>query len=284
MFPVQTMSIFARSVTVRPYAVVSPVPVRQDRVMTSPVTLTLIGGPTVAMRYAGLTIVTDPTFDPPGPHSGLTKIEGPALSPKQVGRVDLALVSHDHHPDNLDDSGRGVALAAGLALTTAKGAERVPGLVGMRPGDARIVPARPDVTVTAVHAQHGPRAVNAIIGPVIGFVLRAEGWPTVYFSGDNSSVAVAGRIAADHPDVGIALLCMGSAKVTNRGTAPLTLDASRAARVAEFWPDATIVPIHVDGWAHFTEQRADALAGLAKRGLTDRVGGLERGVETAVNG
>ncbi len=284
MFPVQTMSTFARSAIVRPYVVVATASVREDRRMSTPVTFTLIGGPTVAMRYAGLTVVTDPTFDPPGPHSGLTKTEGPALSAQEVGPVDLALVSHDHHPDNLDDAGREVALAAGLALTAAKGAARVPGLVGMRPGDTRIVPGTPDVTVTAVHAQHGPRAVNAIIGPVIGFVLRAEGWPTLYFSGDNSSVAVARRIADDHPDVAIALLCMGSAKVPNRGTSPLTLNVSRAARVAEFWPDATLVPIHVDGWEHFTEQRADALAGLNKRGLAERVVALERGVETRVGG
>jgi L-ascorbate metabolism protein UlaG (beta-lactamase superfamily) len=250
--------------------------------MTSPVRLTLIGGPTVVLRYAGLTIVTDPTFDPPGPQGGLEKTEGPALAANAVGSDDLALVSHDHHPDNLDQSGRELALGAGLALTTAKGAERVPGLVGMRPGDTRVVSGNPDVTVTAVRAQHGPRHIAPHTGPVIGFILRAEEWPTVYFSGDNASVAVAGRIAQDHPDVTLALLCMGSAKVVNRGTSPLTLDASRAARVAAFWPEATIVPIHVDGWAHFTEQRADALAGLAKRGLADRVVALERGVETVV--
>lgn len=253
--------------------------------MNAPVKFALVGGPTVVMQYAGLTIVTDPAFDPPGPQgSGLTKTEGPALTPEQVGPVDLALVSHDHHPDNLDDAGRAVALDAGLALTTKKGAARVPGFEGMSPGETRVVPGTPDVTVTAVHAQHGPRALTSVLGPVIGFVLRAQGWPVVYFSGDNSSVGVARRIANDHPDVNIAVLCMGSAKVLNRGTAPLTLDVARAARVAAFWPDASIVPIHVDGWAHFTELRADAVAGLAKRGLADRVVALDRGVEIAVGG
>ncbi|WP_291382724.1 MBL fold metallo-hydrolase [Demequina sp.] len=252
--------------------------------MNAPVKLTLIGGPTVALHYAGLTVLTDPTFDPPGPHSGLSKTEGPALTAEQVGPVDLALVSHDHHPDNLDDAGKEVARGASLALTTMRGSERVPGLVGMRPGDTRVVTGRHDITVTAAAAQHGPRHVAPHTGPVIGFVLRAQGWPTVYFSGDNSSVAVAGRIAADHPDVTIALLCMGSAKVANRGTAPLTLDASRAARVAAFWPDATIVPIHVDGWAHFTEQRVVAVAGLARRGLGNRVVDLPRGIDTEVGG
>ena len=52
MFPVQTMSTLARSITVRPYAVVPPESVSQDRCMRSPVTLTLIGGREVAL--AGL--------------------------------------------------------------------------------------------------------------------------------------------------------------------------------------------------------------------------------------
>ncbi len=252
--------------------------------MDGSVTLTLVGGPTVVMRYAGLTIVTDPTFDAPGVQAGLTKTVGPAIAPEALGPVDLALVSHDHHSDNLDDAGRAVALGAALALTTRKGASRVPGLVGMRPGGTRVISGKPDVTVTAVHAQHGPRAIAPALGPVVGFVLRADGWPTIYFSGDNSSVAVAARIADDHPDVDVALLCMGSAKVPERAMAQLTLDVSRATRVAALWPDATIVPIHVDGWAHFTQQRADALAGLKRRGLAGRVVDLVPGVETEVGG
>ncbi len=196
------------------------------------VTAALVGGPTVLLRYAGLTIVTDPTFDPPGPNSYLVKTQGPAIVADALPPIDLALVSHDHHPDNLDASGELVARGATLALTTTAGAARKAGFHGMEPGDVVTIDGETPVTVTAVEALHGPRAIAPLVGPVIGFIVRAEGWPTLYFSGDNALVSVAKGIADAHPDVAIALLCMGAASVPPRGPVLLTLNADRAARVA----------------------------------------------------
>jgi L-ascorbate metabolism protein UlaG (beta-lactamase superfamily) len=45
-----------------------------------------------------LRIVSDPTFDDPGPHGYLTKTAGPAVTEDQLGPVDLVLISHDNHP------------------------------------------------------------------------------------------------------------------------------------------------------------------------------------------
>ncbi len=192
-------------------------------------------------------------------------------------------MSHDYHPDNLDASGELVAHGATLALTTKAGAERKAGFHGMKAGDVVTIDGETPVTVTAVEALHGPRAIAPLVGPVIGFILRAEGWPTLYFSGDNALVSVARGIAKDHPDVGIAVLCMGAASVPTRGPVLLTLNADRAARVAALWPDASIVPVHVDGWKHFSQQRAAAISGLHANGLGERVIDLPRGVETALN-
>ena len=74
--------------------------------------LTHVGGPTVLIDVAGWRILTDPTFDPPGKKYGFgwgtssTKTVGPAVRLEDVGQVDLVLLSHDHHADNLDDLGR----------------------------------------------------------------------------------------------------------------------------------------------------------------------------------
>lgn len=247
------------------------------------VTATLVGGPTVILRYAGLTIITDPTFDPPGPNTYLFKTEGPAIAADALPPIDLALVSHDHHADNLDTSGELVARGATWALTTAAGASRKEGFQGMRPGDVVTIDGDTPVTVTAVEASHGPKAIAPLVGPVIGFIVRAEGWPTLHFSGDNSLVSVAKRIAKAHPDVAIAVLCMGAASVPARGPVILTLNADRAAKVAALWPDAVIVPVHVDGWKHFRQQRAAALRGLIARGLGERVIDLPRGIETPLS-
>jgi L-ascorbate metabolism protein UlaG (beta-lactamase superfamily) len=236
---------------------------------------TLIGGPTVVFTYAGLTIITDPTFDPPGEYGGLTKLRGPQLPPQRLGAIDLALVSHDHHPDNLDAEGRAVLAQVPVVLTTTAGATRVPGTIGIEPWATVQVG---DVSVTAVPASHGPEGVAEQTGPVIGFVLEAYDWPTVYFSGDNSEVAVAREIAAAFHDVEVAILCAGAARVSNRGPDPLTLDASRAREVAALWPNALIVPVHIDDWAHFSEPREAFEANWS--GASGTVLLLEPGVRT----
>ena len=119
----------------------------------------VVGGPTTVLDLGGLRVVSDPTFDAPGPHGYLTKTAGPAVADDQLGPVDLVLVSHDNHPENLDDRGRALALAAPLVLTTRSGAGRL-GLpaVGLAPWTSHSV-RRPDggeLAVTAVPAVHGP--------------------------------------------------------------------------------------------------------------------------------
>ncbi len=63
-----------------------------------------IGGSTAIVEFGGLRLITDPTLDPPAESAaGLPRrMTRPALSVTQLGRLDLALVSHDQHPDNLD--------------------------------------------------------------------------------------------------------------------------------------------------------------------------------------
>src|SRR5947208_4769405 len=65
---------------------VEPVITRQECAAT------VLGGPTTVLDVGGLRIVSDPTFDDPGPHGYLTKTAGPAVAEDQLGPVDLVLV------------------------------------------------------------------------------------------------------------------------------------------------------------------------------------------------
>jgi L-ascorbate metabolism protein UlaG (beta-lactamase superfamily) len=226
----------------------------------------VVGGPTVVLDLGGLRVVSDPTFDPPGPHGYLTKTEGPAVARDDLGPVDLVLVSHDNHPDNLDDSGRELALAAPLVLTTRSGAGRLAGpAAGLAPWTSHTVP-RPDggqLTVTAVPAVHGPedgeRDADGFVNcEVIGFVLAGPGLPTVYLSGDNASIRVVTEVARRLPPIDAAVLHAGAAHVPDKfRDRPLSMDAVRAAAAAAILSPATVVPAHYDGWAHFREGRDD---------------------------
>ena len=88
----------------------------------------VVGGPTPVLDLGSLRVVSDPTFDAPGPHGYLTKTADPAIGDDQLGRVDLVLVSHDNHPDNLDDRGRaGGGRPAGADYPQRSRAPRVSG-------------------------------------------------------------------------------------------------------------------------------------------------------------
>jgi L-ascorbate metabolism protein UlaG (beta-lactamase superfamily) len=238
---------------------------------------TVLGGPTVIIDIGGLRILVDPTFDAPGPHGYLTKVAGPAAVEAALGAVDLVLVSHDDHPDNLDDRGRAVALAAPLVLTGPVTAGRLgPRAVGLPAWASHAVP-RADggesLTVLAVPAVHGPEDGERDAGgnvncEVTGFVLSGPGLPVVYVSGDNASLRAVAEISRHVPDVDVAVLFAGAARVPSkfRGR-PLTLDSRRTAAAAAVLGAGIVIPAHYDGWTHFSETAADLVTAFDEAGL-----------------
>jgi L-ascorbate metabolism protein UlaG (beta-lactamase superfamily) len=252
-------------------------------------TLTYVGGPTALLEYRGLRLLTDPTFDPAPtaydlPGYTLRKTQGPALARAALGRLDAVLLSHDHHVDNLDRAGREVATSAARVVTTAEGAERLgANAVGLAPGEAFVLtaPDGSDVRVTATPGRHGPAGGDR--GPVAGFVVEAEGEPTVWFSGDTVLYGGVLRVT-ERFDVDVALLCLGAARVSVAGDSPLTLTAADAARLAGAMPWARVVPLHFEGWEHFTESRADVDAAFAAAGVADRLHWAPPGAPTVVRG
>jgi L-ascorbate metabolism protein UlaG (beta-lactamase superfamily) len=236
----------------------------------------LVGGPTAVLEFAGLRILTDPSFDPPGETpNGLRKLTASAVGPDDVLPIDLVLLSHDHHDDNLDASGKAFLPRAGRTLTTTAGAERLGGnATGLEPWES-IEIERPDgkaLTITAVPAQHGPDGTDHLTGPVIGFVLSAPDVPTLYVSGDNASVDVVRTIAERIGAIDLAVLFTGGVSVPYRfDGAYLTLSADRAAEAAEALGVRAVVPVHFEGWAHFTQGADDLRAAFAAAGLGDRL-------------
>jgi len=251
--------------------------------MTSPITATFVGGPTLRLDYAGLAFLTDPTFDPPGDYPGtgatLHKMVGPAVTLAGLGPVDVVLLSHDQHADNLDHAGRDLLASVPTVLSTPDAAARIDGVRGLAPWEEATVGA---VTVTAVPARHGPEGAEPLSGVVTGFVLAADGWPTVYVSGDNASLDVVDAIARRLPGIALAVLFVGGANVGRFGDEPLTLDAARASAAADLLPGARIVPVHHSDWAHFVEPLAAVEARFESGGRRDRLVVLERGLPTVL--
>jgi L-ascorbate metabolism protein UlaG (beta-lactamase superfamily) len=244
----------------------------------TPLLVTYIGGPTALLELGGLRMLTDPTFDPAGseyptPVYVLRKTQGPALSAEAIGAVDLVLLSHDHHFDNLDRAGRHMLETATKVITTPDGAGRIgASAVGLHPWESHDVTARDGriLRITATPTRHGPEGGDR--GPVIGFILAFTDAPAplVYVSGDTVWYEGIAEVSRRF-DPDIAVLFAGAARVREVGPAHLTMTAAEAVTAARAFPRAIIVPLHVEGWAHFSESRADIDAAFAAAALGDRV-------------
>ncbi|MFG1888910.1 MBL fold metallo-hydrolase [Micromonospora sp. NPDC049051] len=239
----------------------------------------VFGGPTALIEYGGLRFLTDPTFDAPGdyplgPGMVLTKTAPAAASPADLGAVDAVLLSHDQHPDNLDHAGRALLAEVPLTVTTASGAGRLGGSTqGLAPWESVELerPGGGTVTVTAVPARHGPQGCEPFTGEVVGFVLSAGDLPTVYVSGDNASLELVGQIAERFGPVDTAVLFAGAVRTPMFDGALLTLDSAQAVEAARILGARRVVPVHVDGWSHFTEGRDEVVDAFTRAGLADRL-------------
>ncbi|MGH1564283.1 MBL fold metallo-hydrolase [Mumia sp. DW29H23] len=258
--------------------------------------LTHLGGPTVLVELDGWRILTDPTFDPPGRRYGFgwgtssRKTAGPALGRAEVEPVDLVLLSHDHHADNLDDAGRDLLARAGVVVTTRAGARRIAGggdVRGLAAGDETVVRAADGrtLTVRATPCRHGPPLSRPIVGPVVGFAVRRGDEPrtAVWMTGDTVLHGPL-RATADELDVDVALVHVGKVRFPITGPLRYSMDGADAVALIERLGPRVAVPVHYEGWSHFSEPPAHLHAAVdaAPPDVRARIAWLEPGVAREV--
>ncbi|HEX7388575.1 MAG TPA: MBL fold metallo-hydrolase [Acidiphilium sp.] len=250
-----------------------------------PVTLTLIGGPTVLIDIAGSRLLTDPTFDAPGfyqlPHVTLEKLTGPSLKAAELGKIDAVLLSHDQHSDNLDTSGRAFLGEVPAVFTTPAGAARLGGvargLEAWQTVEFAGANGKP-IHITAAPARHGPAGIEPLSGDVAGFLIGIDRpGDAIYVTGDTVWYDGVAEVARRYKPR-LVVLFAGSAKT--RGSFHLTMDSNDAIETAHAFPEAKIVAVHTDGWAHFSESRSDLEQAFAALGIGGRLTSLPHGVPT----
>jgi L-ascorbate metabolism protein UlaG (beta-lactamase superfamily) len=226
--------------------------------------ITHIGTATMLLEIGTLRLLTDPVFDPAGGRyrfgwgTGSTKLSGPAVALEQIGRIDAVLLSHDHHDDNLDRAGRAILPQVPRVLTTVPGARRLGGTAeGLRPWQSTWLEAGSTrVKVTATPAQHGALITRPLAGATIGFVLE---WAdqrngALYISGDTIFYRGVAQVMTRFR-VGVAILHLGKARFPVTGPLRYTMDRSDAVRAARVLRPQTVIPVHYEGWGHFSEGR-----------------------------
>ncbi|AJF66534.1 MBL fold metallo-hydrolase [Streptomyces vietnamensis] len=261
------------------------------------VTATHLGTATVLLRIGDLTLLTDPALDPaPADYPGarpLHRNAGPALTAAELPPVDLVLLSHDQHFDNLDLAGREVLGRAARVLTTPEAAERLGGRAeGLVPWESRKVTAgATTVTVTATPARHGPEGTEHVTGPVTGFVVEYEGvgyegvehegvgyeGGTLYVSGDTVRHVALTEIG-DRFRIDTAFLHLGDAHFPSTGDRAFSMSAAEGAALARTLGARTVIPLHYDSWDHLAEDPARITEAFAAPDLAGRLRWLRPGV------
>ncbi len=242
----------------------------------------VIGGPTVVIDYGGTRLVTDPTFDEPHDYGTMTKLVAPAVAATDLGPVDAVLLSHDDHNDNLDIAGRQWATTEVPVIITGPGAAQrlgtpALGLKTWQTTELERADRAGRMTITALPAVHGPLdgtrdASGQVNAEVTGFLLQADGLPTVYISGDNASMLPVAQIAQRYPAIDIAVLFAGASRLATKNQGrPLTLTGPRAADVSTVLAVPRVVIAHIAGWSIYSETFDDVRTAFNEAGIADRL-------------
>ncbi|WBW70835.1 Zn-dependent hydrolases of the beta-lactamase [Schizosaccharomyces osmophilus] len=254
----------------------------------SNVSITHLTTATAIFSIDHVNFLTDPVFSPAGTklnyESNILKDGSailqnsidPALGLESLPPIDAVLLSHEDHADNLDDLGRRL-LDGRKVITTMDGAKNLqprPGVRGIRPWET--IPL--DVggktfQVTGVPTRHVPgEECTGFILECNTFGTSPEGLPNViYFSGDTVYIEEIKEIRKKY-HVCVAILNLGKAiAFSHDGPLQITLDGKQAGQLVKDLNIELMVPIHFEGWGHFTQAGKELTRDFEEEGISDRV-------------
>lgn len=115
---------------------------------------------------------------------------------------------------------------------------------------------RPPITVTATPCRHGPPLSRPVAGPVAGFALRWAGQEHGVFWVTGDTVLFRGlRRVPRRMTVDTVLLHLGAVRFPLTGRLHYSLTAAEAVELCTLVQPRTIIPVHCEGWSHFTQGR-----------------------------
>ncbi|KAB8226984.1 MBL fold metallo-hydrolase [Aspergillus alliaceus] len=229
--------------------------------------ITHIGTATAILELNGFNMLTDPFFSPAGStwpitdKVALTVEDDLALRLEQLPVIDAVLLSHEDHPDNLDELGRRL-LNDRRVFTTLWGKI-----------DTVIAGQKPQIIGTST--QHLPG------GEYTGFIVTGEGFGTgrdglpnaIWFLDDTVYIDELKKMAEEY-HICAAVLNLGNAYAPANLEGPngpllqITMDGKSAARLIK---TDVLVPMHYESWGHFTQFGEELAEGFESESVMDKV-------------
>ncbi|MBC7847821.1 MAG: MBL fold metallo-hydrolase [Flavobacterium sp.] len=260
------------------------------------VTITHIDTACVLININGYKILTDPTLDNKDgflpqyvsrPLAFSKKYIDPALSMDEIGMVDLVLLSHDHHSDNLDKNGKKFIKTVPLVLSTKDAVRRLKNdnTVGLDNwGEYEINDKRvKGLKITAIPAQHtNIKRLDKVMGKVLGFTIEWDGQENgcIYISGDTVLFEGIYELARKK-NIDIAILHLGAGAFPYlKRNLRVTMNGEEAIETTKLLNPNMVIPIHYEGWWHFRQTARSLKNEIEKSAQNDKFLWLKSGVKT----
>jgi L-ascorbate metabolism protein UlaG (beta-lactamase superfamily) len=249
-----------------------------------------IGNATVLIRYAGFTILTDPTFIhkhgevPLGYGLKTTRLTDPAVDIQDLPPLDLIVLSH-FHGDHFDQVAERELNKSIPIVTTQAAAEELAerGFTDIRPletwGPVTIEKGEAHLRITAMPGRHAPRLIHLALPDVMGSMLEFQSASEsvkfrMYITGDTLVIDELKEIPRRYPNIDLALLHLGGTRVLGL---LVTMDGKQGVEAMRIVNPKRAIPIHYNDYDRFQSPLSDFQDEIKAAGLQDRVHYLRHG-------
>ena len=229
----------------------------------------LIRNATMLITYGNRVFITDPYLAPKHSQEPLIgksrnpTADLPFSSEDGLANVEMVLVSH-LHPDHFDSLARQM-LPKDIQIFCQPGDEGQIKEAGF--SNVAVVDGSIDwhnMRITRTHGQHGNDVWAAQMGPVSGFIFRAENEPTIYWTGDTIWYEAVEQVIRDtEPDI----IITHSSGASFEAGAPIIMDARQTIEVCRVAPQSTVIAVHMETFDFDTISREDLRALAEAEGI-----------------
>ena len=228
----------------------------------------LIRNATIKLKYAGKTILVDPMFSSKGSFESFAGISKNPIVDLTVSLdsvlegVDFVIITHKHidHFDSLAKE----ELQKDIKLFCQPSDKEF--IANEKFVNTEVIESNTvfdTISITRTGGKHGSGEILSQMGEVSGFVLEAEGEPTIYIVGDSIWIAeIQNVISSFKPE--IIITNSGGAIIPGHENNPILMNEEQTILLAQYAKNAKVIAVHLESLDHCPvtrnslRQKADA--------------------------
>ncbi|MGC5324007.1 MBL fold metallo-hydrolase [Brevibacillus sp. SYSU BS000544] len=235
----------------------------------------LIRHATLLLEFNGYRILVDPMLSPKETMPPILNSTNDRRNPlvdlplraDSLTQVDAIIITHCH-PDHFDETAKQLLPKQIPVFCQPSDRDKL-----QEAGFSQVNPIQETLMWNGIRldrtgGQHGTGEIGKLMGIVSGFVLHAEGEPSVYIAGDTIWCEDVEHALATYTPT-ITVLNTGAAQFATGD--PITMDVNDIVQVCQFAPNTQIIAVHMDSINHCLLTRNDLRHELEARALIHRV-------------